>query len=217
MAGPKEEWLIWNMRFQLGFSSLDQRLKRVEETTLQLTQSGQQNDNLVFNSKHLQGNNDNSRNKTRQLEPASDQITRLDEQVQDLIASSKQSTEENKLLSDRILQLEQQGTRREQQNELIQQLEEKLEGLEEDFKSVIATIKSMDETNQAERRQRGKEMQQLKSQVEALTSNGHILGGHSRDGKTRERAIRSMCNTNGWQNSKRNVRHHYRRGRHASR
>ena len=186
------------MHFQLGFSSLDERLKRVEETTLQLTQPGRQNDDLVSSSKHLQQDNDGSRNKTQQLEPASDQITRLDAQVQDLIASSKQSKEENKLLSDRILQLEQQGTRRDQVNQLVQQLKEKLEGLEEDFKSVIASIKGMDETNQAERRQRGKEMHYLKSQVEALIGTEHISRGRSRDGKTRERAIRSRCNTNSW-------------------
>ena len=205
------------MRFQLGFSSLDERLKRVEETTLQLTQPGQQNDILVSSSKRLQQDNDGSRNKTQQLEPASNQTTQLHEQVQDLIVSSKQSKEENKLLCDRILQLEHQSTRREQDNEPVQQLEGKLQGLEEDFKSVIATIKGMDETNQAERRQRGKEMQQLSSQVEALISTEHISGGRSRGGKTRERAIRSRCNTNSWQNSKRNVRHQYRRGRHAGR
>ena len=205
------------MHFRLGFSSLDERLKRVEETTLQITQPGQQNDILLSSRKHLQENNDGSRDKTQQLEPALEQIAQLDVQVQDLIASSTRSKEENKLLSDRILQLEQQGTRRDQENELVRQLKEKLEGLEEDFKSVIATINRMEEINKAERHQRGKEMQQLKSQIEALISTEHIPGGHSRAGKTSERAIRSRCNTNSWQNSKRNVRHHYRRGRHASR
>ena len=196
MTGPKEEWLIWNMRFQLGFSSLDQRLKRVEEKTLQVTQPGQQNDNLVSSSKHLQEDNEGSRNKTQQLEPAPDQITQLDEQVQDLIASIKQSEEENNIVSDRILQLEQEGTRRDQENELVQQLKVKLKDLEEDFKSVIASINRMDEINKAERCQRGEEMLQLRSHIGALIGTGHISGGHSRDGKSRERAVRSSSNIN---------------------
>ena len=203
------------MHFKLGFSSLDERLKRVEATTLQLTEPGQQNDNLASSSTRLQQDSDDSVNKPRQLEPASDQITRLDKQVQDLTASSRQSKEENKILSDRILQLEQQGTRREQDSELVRQLEGNLKGLEEDFKSVIATINRMEEINEAERGQRGKEMQQLRSQVGALIGTGHISGGRSRDGKSIERATRSSSNTGSWQNSKRNVRHHYRRRRHA--
>ena len=211
MTGPKEEWLIWNMRFQLGFSSLDQRLKKVEERTLQGPQPGQQNDDLKSSSsKRLQEDNDGSRNKTQQLEPASDRVTQLDEQVQDLIASSKQSKEENKVLSDRILQLEQEGTRRDQEIELVRQLREKLGVLEEDFKSVISTIKGMDETNKAERRQRGEEMQQLRSQVGALNGTEHISGRRSQDGKTRGRDVRSSSNTNCRQSSERNVRRHYR-------
>ena len=204
------------MHFKLGFSSLDERLKRVEETTLQLTQPGQQNDDLISSSKRLQQDNDDSVKRPQQLEPASDQITRLHEQVQDLAASSKRSKEENKVLSDRILQLEQQGTRREQDNELVRQLEGKLKGLEEDFKSVIATINRMEEINKAERGQREKEMQQLRSQVEALTGTVNISGGRrSQDGKSIERAIRSSSNTDTRQSSKRNVRHHYRRRRYA--
>ena len=211
MTGPKEEWLIWNMRFQLGFSSLDQRLKKVEERRLQVPQPGQQNDDLKSSSsKRLQEDNDGSRNKTQQLEPASDRITRLDEQDQDMIASSKHSKEENKVLSDRILQLEQEGTRRDQESELVRQLKAKVAVLEEDFKSVISTIKRMDETNKAERRQRGEEIQQLRSQVGALNSTEHISGRRSRDGKTRGRAIRSSSNTNCRQSSESNVRRHYR-------
>ncbi|CAD6583191.1 MAG: hypothetical protein ASARMPREDX12_001203 [Alectoria sarmentosa] len=191
MAGPKEEWLIWDGRFQFGYSCLNRRMKINEEATQRIAQLDRQNEALGASSTHLQDNYDGLRDRIQQLEHASYRTAQLDEQILDLTASSRDLKEENNSLSDRILQLEREGTRQDQENRLIQQqLEAKLEAQEDGFKSVLATMRGMNEIARAERGQRGEEIQKLKSQVEALAATRHTLGGHARDGKSRESVIR---------------------------
>lgn len=190
MAGPKEEWLIWDRRFQFGYSCLNQRLRNNEEATQQIAQLDQQTKDLAAGSKHLQRDNDGLRGRIQQLEQASYQIAQLDKQVQDLTASSRQLREENSILSDRILQLEQGGTCRYQENQLVQeQLKVKLSAQEEDLKSVVVAMRGMNDIARAERGQRGEDIQQLRSQVEALIATRHAPGRHARDGKSGECAM----------------------------
>lgn len=190
MAGPKEDWLMWDRRFQLGYGVLNQRLKINEEATQQITQLVQQNKNLASSIKHLQEDNDGLRDRIQQLEKqASHKHAQLDEQIQDLTASSGNFKDENKDLNDRILQLKQEGTHRDQQNRLIQgQLKEKLEALEDGFQSVDLAMKEMNGIARLEREQRGKEIQQLRSQIEALVVTRHTSGRHARDSKSKEPA-----------------------------
>lgn len=191
MAGPKEEWLIWDSRFQFGYSCLNQRLKNNEEATQQVVQLDQQTKHLAARSKQLQEGNEGLKDRIQLLERASHQITQLDEQVQDLTASSKSLKEENNELNDRILQLEQEGSSRDQEDLLVQkQLRAKLSVLEEDLKSVFVTMRGMNEIARAERGQRGEEIQQLRSQVEALIPVKYQRRGHTRDGKSRAPVIR---------------------------
>ncbi|KAL9069246.1 MAG: hypothetical protein Q9161_005653 [Pseudevernia consocians] len=205
MAGPKEEWLIWDRRFQFGYSCLNQRLKNNEEATQQNAQLNQQTKSLAANSKHLQEENDVLRDRIQQLEQASHQTTQLDEQIQDLAASCRHLKEENNDLNDRILQFEQEGTYRDQKNGLVhEQLKKKLSVQEEDLKSVIAAMKGMNEIARAERGQRGEEIQHLRSQVEALVATRHTPGWYARDGKSREPATRRTI-ANNWHSIKRNV------------
>ena len=184
MAGPKEEWLIWDRRFQFGYSCLDQRLKTNEEATQQAAQLDQNTKYLAATSKHLEDANKGLRDRVQKLEQAVCQITKLDEQIQDLTASSRSLKEENNVLNDRILQLEQEGTHRDQENRLVQeQLKGKLQAQEEDFKSVVVAVRGMHEIDSAERARRGEEIRQLRSQVEALIATRHTPGAHTRDGE----------------------------------
>ena len=185
MAGPKEEWLIWDRRFQFGYSCLNQRLKNNEEATQQITQLDQETKRLAASNMHLQEDNNGLRDRIQRLERASCQIAQLDEQIQDLAASSRHLEEENNTLNDRILQLEQEGARRDEENRLIQgQLKGKLDAQEEDFRSVVVTIRGMNEIARAERGRRGEEIQQLRSQIEALVASRHPPGGHAREGQS---------------------------------
>lgn len=191
MAGPKEEWLIWDRRFQFGYSCLNQRLKNNEEATQQIAQLDQETKHLAASTKQLQEGNDALRDRIQRFEQASHQITQLDEQVQDLTASSRSLKEENNELNDRILQLEQEGNSRDRENLLVQeQLREKLSMLEEDLKSVFVTMRGMNEIARAERGQRGEEIQHLRSQVEALMPIKQTREGQARDGTSRAPAIR---------------------------
>ena len=195
MAGPKEEWLIWDRRFQFGYSCLNQRLKTSEEATQQIAQLDQDTKNLTATSKHLEEANEGLRDRVQKLEKALCRINQLDEQIQDLMASSRSLKEENNVLNDRIHQLEQEGIHRDQENRLVQgQLKEQLKAQEEDFKSVIVAVRGMHEIDGAERAQRGEEMRQLRSQVEALVTTRHPPGGYTRDGESmRRRTIRRKC------------------------
>ena len=191
MAGPKEEWFEWDRRFQFGYSCLNQRLKAAEEATQQIAQLEEKTKLLTANSKHLEEANDGLRDRIQKLEKASDQIAQLNEQIQDLTASSRSLKEENNVMNDRILQLEQEGSHRDEENRLIQQqLKEKLNVLEENSRSVVVSISGMHEIATAERDQRGQEIQQLRSQVEALIATKHNSKGYARDGKLEECAIR---------------------------
>ena len=186
MAGPKEEWLIWDRRFQFGYSCLNQRLKNNEEATQQIVQLDRKIEQLAASSKHLGEASDGLGDRIQKLEQAPCHIAQLDERIQDLTASSRTLKEENKALNDRILRLEQEGTRRDQEHRLVQeQLKEKQSAQEEDFRSVIVAMRGMHEIDRAEREQRGEEIQHLRSQVEALIATMHIPGGHTRDGESR--------------------------------
>lgn len=182
MPGPKEEWEIWDRRFQFSYSCLNERLKTNEEATQQLEQKTQY---LAANSKHLEETNDGLKDGAQKLEQASCQIAQLVEQVQDLTASSQSLKEEINVLNDRMRQLEQEGTHREQENRLAQeQLKDKISAQEQDSRSVIVAIRGMHEIGSAERAQRGEEIQHLRSQVEALiaprlTPRGNTRGGES--------------------------------------
>lgn len=166
-------------------------MKINEEATQQIVQLDQQTNELAARSKHLQETNDGLRDRIQQLEQASYQIAQLDEQTQDLTASSRDLKEENNSLKDRILQLEQEGTRQDQENRLLQkQIGEKLRMQEDESKSMIAAMRNMNEMSKAERGQRGEEIRNLKSQVEALIATRHTSGEHARDGKSREPALR---------------------------
>lgn len=190
MAGPKEEWLIWDRRFQFGYSCLNQRLKKFEAVTQQIAQLDQQTKHLTASSRHLQEDNDGLTDKIQQLQQASSQIAQLDEQIRDLAASSGIRKEENNELNDRILRLEQEGIRRDQENRLVQeQLIEKLSVQEGNFKSVAVAMKGMHEKARAERGQRGEEIQQLRSQVGDLLATRRTPGWDARDGKSGGRAI----------------------------
>lgn len=178
MAGPKEEWEIWDRRFQFSYSCLNERLKTNEEATQQLDQK---TENLAASSKHLEETNDGLKDSVQKLEQASCRIAQLDRQVQDLTASSRSLKEENSVFNDRILQLEQEGTRREQENRLAQeQLKEKMSAQEQDFRSVIVAMRGMHEIGNAERAQRGEEIQQLRSQLEALVAPWLTPRGNTR-------------------------------------
>ena len=160
---------MWDRRFQFSYSCLNERLKTNEEATRQLDHKTQ---NLAANGKHLEETNDGLKDRVQKLEQASCQIAQLDQQVQDLTASSRSLKEENNVLNDRMLQLEQEGTHREQENRLAQeQLKEKISAQEQDFRSVIVAMRGMHEIGSAERAQRGEEIQQLRSQVEALIAS----------------------------------------------
>ena len=171
MAGPKEEYLIWDTRFELGFRSLGRMIAQLVQQTKELAAS----------SKYLQKANDGLK----------DRIEQLDEQIQDLTASSRSLKEESNSLNDRILTLEQEITRQDQKSRLVrEQLEGKLEAQGEDLKDVHATVTGMNEVSKAERGLREGEIRELKSQIEALIATRHTRGRHARDGKSREPAIR---------------------------
>ncbi len=192
MAGPKEEWFIWDGRFQFGFSCLNKRLEINEEAVQRILQLDHQTEQLAASSKQLQEDNGVLRDRIQQLEQASHQITQLDEQIQDLTASCTQLKEENNGLNDKILQLEQESSYQDQKNGLLQgKLKEKLSVQEEGLKSVFVAMEGMNETARAERGQRGEEIQHLRSQVEALAATRHTPGEHARDGKSREPVTRS--------------------------
>lgn len=177
MPGPKEEWEIWDRRFQFAYSCLNERLKINEEAMQKLDQKTQ---NLAANSKHLEETNDGLKDGVQKLEQASCQNV---EQVQDLTASSRSLKEEINILNHRILQLEQEGTRREEENRLAQeQLKEQISAQEQDFRSVIVAMRGMHETGSAERAQRGEEIQRLRSQLEALIAPRLAPRGATRAG-----------------------------------
>ena len=191
MAGLGEEWLIWDKRFQFGYSCLSQRLKNNEEAMQQVAQLEQQTNLLVANSKQLDEANVSLKKRIEKLEQAPDHVTQLGKQIQDLTASCRTLKEENKVVNDRLLQLERETTLRDQENRLAQeQLIEKLNAQELNYKSMIAAMKGMNEIARIERGQRGEEFQQLKSQVEALRVTRHTPGKYARDGKSEERAMR---------------------------
>ena len=202
MAGPKEEWLVWDRRFQFGYSCLNKRLKTNEEAVQQIPQLDQQTKHLAASGKRLQEDNDVLGDRIHQLEQASHQITQLDEQVQDLTASCTQLKEENNVLKDKILQLEKE---QDQKNGLLQdELEAKLGGQEDELKSVCVSMENMKETAKAERERRGEEIQHLKSHVETLIAARHTPGEHARHGKSREPVTRSRF-TNIWHSIKGNI------------
>ena len=176
MAGRKEEWSIWDRRFQFGYSCLNQRLKTTEGATQQIAQLDQQTKQLAASCKHLQEDNSDLR----------DRIQQLDEQIQDLTASSRDLKEEIIGTKDRILQVEQEGTHRDRENQRVQeQLKENNSALDMNFKCLSVSIKGMNETARAERAQRGDEMQHLRAQVEDLIATRHTTGGYARDGESR--------------------------------
>ena len=214
MAGPEEEWLIWDRRFQFGYSCLNQRLKNNEEATQQVTQLDQKTEHLAASSKHLEEANDRLNDRIQKLEQASCQITQLDEQIQDLTASSRSLREENNVMNDRILQLDQEGTHRDQEHRLIQeQLKEKLCAQEQDLRSVVVAMRGMHEIDSAERAQRGEEIRQLKSQIEALIAPRHTPGGHTRGGESGgKRPIRRSI-SNVVHSIEKSLPSHYRRRR----
>ena len=72
MAGPGEEWLIWDKRFQFGYSCLSQRLKNNEEAMQQVAQLEQQTKTLVANCKQLDEANVSLRERIQKLEQAPD-------------------------------------------------------------------------------------------------------------------------------------------------
>ena len=214
MAGPKEEWLIWDRRFQFGYSCLDQRLKTNEEATQRIAQLDQNAKHLAATSKHLEETNEGLRDRVQKLEQALCRITQLDEQIQDLKASSQSSKEENKVLNDRILQLEHEGTHRDQENRLVQeQLEGKLKAQEEDFKSVIVAVRGMHEIDGAERAQRGEDIRRLTSQVEALIATRHTPGAHTGNGESARKLTRRRSVSNGGHSIGKTLSGHYRRRR----
>ena len=193
MAGPKEEWLIWDRRFQFGYSCLNQRLKTNEEATQQIAELDQNAKHLAATSKHLEETNEGLRDRVQNLEQALCRITQLDEQIQDLAASSRSLKEENNALNDRILQLEQVGTHRDQENRLVQeQLKGKLKAQEEDVKSVVVAMRGMHEIDSAERAQRGEDIRRLSSQVEALIATRYTPGAHTRNGESTEEAYQTQ-------------------------
>ena len=211
MAESREEWLIWDRRFQYGFGCLNQRLNNNEEATQHIASLEQQIELLEASKKHLQEANDGLRDRVQKLEQASHQITQLDEQVKDLTASCQSLKEENNALNDRTLQLEQESTHRDQENRrLLKQQEEKLHLHDGELQSVIISMSGMNEIARVERRQRGEDIQQLRSQVEALIATRHTLGGHGQDGKLGEPIIRTtLCNFG--YSIERSLSGHYRR------
>ena len=212
MAGPKEEWLIWDRRFQFGYSCLNQRLKNNEEATQQIAQLEQKIQHLATSSKHLEEANDSLRDRIQKLEQASCQFTPFDKQLQDLTASSQNLKEENNVLNDKILQLENESTHRDQQNRLVQkQLNGKLGVQEEDFKSVAAALRGMHEIDMAARAQRAEEIRHLRSQVEALIATGHTLGAHAQDGESGGEGTVCRRVSNVWRSVQKHLPGHYTR------
>ena len=290
MAGLKEEWLIWDRRFQNGYNSLEQRLKINEEATgrvLHLDLETKQRAAAI--NKHLQDETDGVKHRIQLLERAlsqmvqldeqvrdltasnrdlkdkillleregthrdkennrlKDRVMQLDEQVQDLTACGRDLKEDNNELKDRTLQLEQEGTHRDEENsrlkyrvlqlergctrrdeendglkdrilqleqegsrrdELIQldykRLEGKLEDQDDGLKGMSFAMASMHDIAELERAKRGEEIQQLRSQVEALAATRHAAGENVRDGKSEERTIRKGV-VNIWHSIKRSV------------
>ena len=151
MPGPKEEWLIWDQLFRLEFNSLNQRLKKTEEATQQISQLDQQNQTLAASNKHLQEENNELRDKIQQLEQSSYSIVKLDEQLQDLKFSSSSLKEGDIFLNDRILQLEQEGNHGVQVNRMAQGqlkanlsvLEDAIEHLNDAMSGMNATVKEV--------------------------------------------------------------------------
>ena len=167
MTGPKEEWLIWDRRFQFGYSCLSQRLKTNEEATQQIAQFDQQIKQLAASTKRLQEENDGLRDRVQLLERASCQMARLDEQVQDLRASSKDLKEENSRLKDGILQLERGGCQMVRLDEQVQDLTASSRDLKEENNGL------KDKILQLERG--GGQMAQLDEQVQDLTASSRDL------------------------------------------
>ena len=214
MAGPKEEWLIWDRRFQFGYSCLNQRLKTNEEATQQIAQLDQNAKHLAATSKQLEETNEGLRDRVQKLEQALCRVTQLDEQIQELTASSRSLKEENNVLNDRILQLEQEGTHRDQENRLIQeQLKEKLKAQEEDFKSVVIAVRGMHEIDSAERAQRGEDIQRLRSQLEVLIATRRTPGAHTRNGESTRKLTRRRSVSNVGHSVGKTLSGHYRRRR----
>ncbi|CAF9926331.1 hypothetical protein IMSHALPRED_006933 [Imshaugia aleurites] len=127
MDGLKEEWLIWDRRFQNGYNSLEQRLKINEEATgrvLHLDLETKQRAAAI--NKHLQDETDGVKHRIQLLERALSQMVQLDEQVRDLTAS-------NRDLKDKILLLEREGTHRDKENnrfkDRVMQLDEQVQDL----------------------------------------------------------------------------------------
>ena len=218
MAGPNEDWLVWDRRFQFGYSCLNQRLKTTEGATQQqLALLDQQIKEMAASNKHLQEDNSSLRDRIQQLEQTSDRTAQHDEQIQDLTASSGDLKGENNGLKDRMLQVEQEGIHRDQENQLVrEQLKEELSALKTTVKCLGTSIKGMNEIARAERAQRGDEIRYLRSQVKDLVATKHTAEGYPRDSKSRERAVRRSV-SNIWYSSKRYIPGYYRGRGHTTR
>ena len=175
---------------------LRDRIQQLEQASSQITQLDQQTEELAASSKYLQEDNDGLRDRIQQLEQALYQIGPLNEQVQDLTASSRDLKEENNSLNDRILQLEHESTCQDQEIRLLQkQLKERLPVQEMDLKTLNSVMRGMHVGRVAEHGQLGEEIQELKSQIQALIATRHTSGERDRDGKSREPAkCRSFSN-----------------------
>ncbi|KAK3178846.1 hypothetical protein OEA41_000983 [Lepraria neglecta] len=110
-------------------------------------------------------------------------IPLLIKRVKDLAASSENLQEENNALKDRVRLLEQEANQQDQLNarksQEQQNLETKNKILKEEFYSVVSGVETFTRVFETEREQSKAEMQELRSQVEALLARENVDASHA--------------------------------------
>lgn len=182
MAGLKEEYFMWDQRFQLGYNCLDRRLQDTNERAMQqIAQLNEQNKQLAAITKQVQEDNSSLRDRIQQLEQTSSRMPKFDNQIQDLAASTKQLQKNNSSLRDRIqqleqtspgiLQLEQTSTRITQLDEQIQDLAASSSDLKEQSNDSNYRILQIEQEGTHRDQENQLVQEQLKEKLDALKGN----------------------------------------------
>ena len=121
-------------------------------------------------------------------------IPLLIERVKDLAASSENLQEENNALKDRVRLLEQEANQQDQLNarksQEQQSLETKNKILKEEFYSVVSGVETFTRVFETQREQSKAEMQELRSQVEALLARENVDASHAQTGESKHHTFK---------------------------
>ena len=118
----------------------------------------------------------------------------LIERVKDLAASSENLQEESNALKDRVRLLEQEANQQDQLNarksQEQQSLETKNKILKAEFYSVVSGVETFTRVFETERERSKAEMQELRSQVEALLARENVDASHAQTGESKHHTLK---------------------------